>query len=112
MNDNHVPRENRGERVERSELQAGETVVMEWSPYTWAAEAHNGALAGRMRVTVVTPPCDNIAGDAVIETNGGIRLRDYGEGRRYVSGPSERDDMPTPTDIGTGARYYAGGSDE
>jgi hypothetical protein len=107
MNDNHVRRENRGERIARDELTEGQTVVMQWKPYQWAADAHDGAICGRQVVTVERPPSDDIAGDASLTTETGVSLRDYGQGRRYVSGPTAgADDVPDRTDIGTGARYF------
>jgi hypothetical protein len=112
MNDNHVRRSERGERVNREDIKSGDTVVMDWNPYRWARDAHSG-LTGRMTVTVETAAADDIAGDMVVRTPDGLLLRDYGGGRRYVAGPSGGvGDMPERTDVGTGAHYYTGGSDE
>jgi hypothetical protein len=116
MNDNHVRRSERGERVNREDIKSGDTVVMDWNPYDWWLAAHNPRetrVTGRMTVTVETAAADDIAGDMVVRTPDGLLLRDYGGGRRYVAGPSGGvGDMPERTDVGTGAHYYTGGSDE
>jgi len=103
MEDNttHIPRDERGEQIDRDELEAGDTVIVEWSPYQWWSD-HTG-ISGRTVMRVIDGP--DFTGDVRLKVND-IILRDYGEGRRYVSGPSYEEDMPERTDVGMGARYY------
>jgi hypothetical protein len=100
---NYIPRDERGNRIERNELTEGEEVIFEWSPYQWWSD-HTG-VSGRVKATVMSGP--DIAGDITVGIDGAaMTLRDYGGSRRYVSGPSFEEDMPERTDIGMGARYY------
>lgn len=91
-------------RIDRSELETGDTVVFGWNPYEWYAE--QTGVSGYMTAEI-TDVCD-ISGDIVMElTETGETVRDYGEGRRYVSGRSDwMDDMPDRTDVGMGGQYY------
>jgi len=98
----HISRNERGARIERTDVSDGMTVIMEWSPYRWWTDEADvsGRVVGR-----VTDVCD-ISGDIVLEVDGET-VRDYGEGRRYVSGRADfQDGVPSRTDVGTGARYY------
>ena len=98
----HIRRNERGTRKERTNVQAGDKVVFEWSPYQWLTDETDvsGRVVGR-----VTYVCD-IPGDIVLEVNGETR-RDYGEGRRYVSGRADfNSETPDRTDVGMGGRYY------
>jgi len=97
-----VSRHERGSRIERTDVQAGDTVVFEWSPYGWYSR--NTDVHGRVKA-VVADVCD-ISGDITVEVDGET-LRDYGEGRRYVSGRADfQDGVPSRTDVGIGATYY------
>jgi hypothetical protein len=115
-NSNHVRRENRGEKIARSDVSEGDTVVFDWSPYDWWNR--ETGVSGRVKARV-TDVCD-ISGDIVIRVLDGSEvihsdgtvshgevLRDYGEGRRYVSGRADFcDGVPDRTDVGMGGRYY------
>lgn len=104
MNDNtdFIRRENRGDKIPRSDVETGDTVVFDWSPYDWWTD--ETAVSGRVLATV-TDVCD-ISGDIVLDIDGET-VRDYGEGRRYVSGRADFcDGVPNRTDVGQGGRYY------
>lgn len=97
---------NAGDRIERSDLEQNDVVMMKWSPYGWFSDGTG--LGGCLRVRVDVAPADDIAGDGrlVVEGSGEV-LRDYGGGRRYVSGPAGfNPDTPDRTDVGMGATYY------
>jgi len=98
-----IPRHKRGSRIERTDISEGMTVVFDWSPYGWYTRGTD--ISGRVKARVVDV-CD-ISGDIKVETENGETLRDYGEGRRYVSGRADfQDGVPSRTDVGTGAKYY------
>ena len=100
-----VSRQERGSRIERTDVSEGDTVVMEWSPYGW----YEDEVGTCDRITVEVTDVCTIGGDIILKTDDGEILRDYGEGRRYVSGRADfQDGVPDRTDVGIGAVYYDG----
>jgi len=98
----HISRNERGARIERTDVSEGMTVIMEWSPYRWWTDETD--VSGRVTAHV-TDVCD-ISGDIVLEVDGET-VRDYGEGRRYVSGRADfNSETPDRTDVGMGGTYY------
>lgn len=92
------------DRVSRDRVKEGERYIFEWSPYSWALDEQG--LDGLVAVTVTDT--GGIVRDIVMETDGGVTLRDLGEGRAQVMGPADRiDGVPDRTDVGRGGRYYA-----
>jgi len=99
----HMTRDERGAQIARNDIEAGDKVVVEWSPYAWWTDETD--VSGRVRAVVESV---GHFGDITLTVEGtDIKLRDYGEGRRYVSGPAAfNPETPDRTDVGTGARYY------
>lgn len=90
-------------RVDRDEVQEGETYIYEWSPYGWASQ--NEGYEGRVRVTVTDT--GGIVRDIKMRTDDGTTLTDLGEGRAQVMGSAENtDSVPDYTDVGRGGRFY------
>lgn len=92
-----------GDKISRDELEEGDEVILEWSPYDWAKE--NEGYVSRHEAEVDS--IHSTSGDIRLTLPDGRTIKDLGGSRVQVMGPSENtDSVPDYTDVGAGIDNY------